>query len=429
MSRPLRRPGYPWPGQFGLGPQTVDEIVRRLNERPLGDPPQVQPGIRWVRPVSNSEFDDIQDDELAGPSDENDLEFAQAQRLSGDEVNPYSPSIWAVWTDSDTESDDQTAYSPDYNNEPIKIHFPMFAWARNANATTQARQARLFKRILRSRTFGGAVGPNGMQDSIRFPVFFNPRSGKWECLSITDSLPSRIIGRPVNTIPPVAIDGDGDLVFGDSFAEVLLNKTLSYPTQSWPSGPEFTGVSLEHEFVPLTFPVFNWTDAPLEKNVPHSFWLDSSSGYYLVDKQLDMVEVTHTVDVEHGASANCTIVGTADVIPVHNPLQRLWSGAEASVIWNKTKQRYEIVKNWSATLIRAQIQTQANPNSTGTLNYTTVVPLDGHYAPTSHPSCYMPSGSLIAQGDGGPGFPANTVICALEWTGSVSRWTIVNVYK
>ena len=427
MTRSIRRPGYPWPGQFGLGPQSVDEIVRRMNARPLGDAPRTQLGIRWVSPITDAQFETLKDDSVVGPSEENRLFIAQENRLSGDDVNGYCPSFWVRWAESDTESDNQAKYELDIEQQPFKVYMPQYAWMRNSNAALQASYLKVINRIL--SVHGGSSGSGwGLRSHARIPVFFNPRTGNWECVALTETLPSHIIGRPVRTILPAETDaGTGVMTFGADYVNVLVNKDTAYtvPTIA-PSSP--TGITAEYQdpspSVAASFLVFNWTDVPLEKDIPHVFWLDASSGFYLVDKQLDMVQAVVYNDIEHDASGRCDLDDSSGVslLSVYNPREKLWSGAKVTIIWCKTKSRYQVVQAWSATKIHATVSSTANANSTGSVSMASVVPLNGHYVPPANPVIYMPPGTMNA-------VSGETVICDLAWTGTASRWQVTSVLR
>ncbi len=391
MNRPLRRPGYPWPGQFGLGPQTVDEIVRRLNERPSGPPPRQQLGIRWVSPITDGQFQNLIDDSIVGPSEENRLFIAQEQRLSDDEVNGYCPSMWVQWAESDTESDNQTKYSIDVDNEPFKVYFPQFAWMRTTSASVQADRLRMVNRMLSA--YGTNLAQFGARTGARVPVFFNPRTGNWEVIALTETLPDHFVGvykgtaDGTNILPAVYNAVDDDWQMGYGYVKPFANKDLSFAFHTLPpTAADGIKSELLDNFL---IPVFNWTDAPILRDIPYLYWLDTSSGFYMVVKQLEMLTVTvpdlplSGNGLEHGESTPCTIDGTSTVIDVYNQGQYVFSGSKANVIWSNTNKRFEIVNAFSATKIRGTIVGSFSGNSSYPSSLvSSISPLDGHIHPS-----------------------------------------------
>ena len=318
MTRPLRRPGYPWPGQFGLGPQSVDEIVRRLNQRPSGPPPRRHLGIRWVRPLTGAEFQTLKDNSIAGPSEENYQDILQAQRLSDDEVNAYSPSMWVRWVESDTEADDQASYSIDYNDDAFKVYFPMFAWARDTNAAAQANHMRLLRRHLMSK------GEKG-----RFPVAFNPKTGNWECISLTEAMPTHIWAKPTTAIAAAVTEG-GITTFGSGGAKYWVNKQITPTVQNEDMAAPDNLIN-----------VYNWTGEILKQDQPYYFWLDVESGKYMVGCcGSGGGEIAHVQICDPDALPDCCLYSAAKM--TYSPIGGTFCDVEAQQepIWARCANGY-----------------------------------------------------------------------------------------
>ena len=433
MTRPLRRPGYPWPGQFGLGPQTVDEIVRRLNERPSGPPPRQQLGIRWVRPISDEEFQGLVDDSIVGPSEENRLFIAQEQRLSGDEVNGYCPSMWVHWVETDTEDDGQDDYDLDIHFNAFKVYFPMYSWMRSSNATLQANRVRLINRLMSA--FGGSLNPGdfGLRTRARFPVFFNPRTGNWEAIALTETLPDHFIGvyddfsDGPHILPAEYNSTDSEWRMGYGYVQPLVNKELDYPFHT---SPPTTADGITSEYIDdLPMLVMNWTEMPIVRGVAHLYWLDMSSGFYLVVKQLDMFTVTipttpwnDVVGLEHADTRPINMEGTTFSIDVYNPGEFIHAGAEANVMWSYSNKRFEVIQAFSATKIRATINATSPGSSRPYSELVSPFGLDGHLS-SSTLRVHVPSDyhDVVTRSTG------NKIICDLEWTGTETRWVVTSV--
>lgn len=136
-------------------------------------------------------------------------------------------------------------------------------------------------------------------------------------------------------------------------------------------------------------------------------------------KSSSLVLVTADADIEHAATGTCSVatVGDDTNFEVYNGRDKLWSGAEALIGWNKTKGRWQVVQAWSATRIRGTVQTSnITAGSTGTLG--SLVPINGHFAPTTA-TVILPTQYR----------PANVGMKAwaeLVWTGTESQWQIYN---
>lgn len=298
MNRPLKRPPHPSSGEAAIGPQTMDEIIRRLNQSQGVQLPKQGLQLRWFRPLSDDEFGDKQaavnqpatDDKPILFDDENLLHFRDLNRYSGEDVPAYCPSMWCMWVESDVEASDQAPLDMDPMERCIEVYFPMYAWARNnANAEASQKNVEILKRILMSK-----------RDKGRFPAAFNTRTGRWECVSLTEALPAQIWAIPSTTIPPADKIGGTARELKSGLAKFWVNDALGTP--------------IVHDVLQdpdNTTTVYNWlTETSLESGEVYLFWLDVTTGYYMVDQmaeaQSDMIvaEVTESPGV-----SECSPVG------------------------------------------------------------------------------------------------------------------------
>lgn len=138
-------------------------------------------------------------------------------------------------------------------------------------------------------------------------------------------------------------------------------------------------------------------------------------------KSQNMLLVTADADIEHAATGTCSIAIVDDETDyeVYNPRDKIWTGAECAIIWNTTKSRWQVVQAWSATRIRGTVSgSTITAGGTGTL--ASVVPLNGHFTPTTVSSVRMPTTNQTAA----TGLKA---WAELVWTGSASEWQIYQV--
>lgn len=271
MNRPLKRPGHPWPGQGGISPQTLDELIRRANNPKADQLPVLPVEIRWFRPMSDAEFEasqyatgqDPTDDKPIDPLDENTLGLRALNRLTGDDVVAYCPSMWCFWVESDVEADAQDTFKMDPMERPIEVYFPMYSWTRNESVpAANDKNISIIRRVLMSK-----------RDKGKFPAMFNKRTGRWECISLTEAMPPNIWAIPSTTIPPATKIGATGREMSRGIATFWVNEQID---------PDVI-----NNIVPSpnnSIHVYNWlTETSLKSGEVYLFWLDVQTGYYMVD--------------------------------------------------------------------------------------------------------------------------------------------------
>lgn len=312
MNRPLKRPGHPWPGQGGISPQTLDELIRRANNPKADQMPVLPVEIRWFRPMSDAEFEasqyptgeDPTDDKPIDPLDENTLGLRDLNRLTGDDVIAYCPSMWCFWVESDVESTTQDTFKMDPMERPIEVYFPMYSWTRNeAVPAANEKNISIIRRVLMSK-----------RDKGKFPAMFNKRTGRWECISLTEAMPPNIWAIPSTTIPPATKIGataremtSGMATFwvNEQIAPDVINDVIASPNS--------------------TIRVYNWlTETSLESGEVYLFWLDVQTGYYMVDPGADAQpgtgEVHHLMVCDGTPDLDCCVYDALKLVytPTNN---------------------------------------------------------------------------------------------------------------
>lgn len=137
-------------------------------------------------------------------------------------------------------------------------------------------------------------------------------------------------------------------------------------------------------------------------------------------------------DIEHGAVGNCKIAtGTAATAftahaadaarSVYNLREKIWSGSKLLAAWTSWRQEGSTLETvwvathaWSATRIRGVAAAEIAPGTTGTIS--SVVPLNGHFAPTTLVASLSTAHVTVKAG----------MVCwaQLAFNGSSSYWDI-----
>lgn len=199
-----------------------------------------------------------------------------------------------------------------------------------------------------------------------------------------------------NTFRVIFVETDGEVENGAASIDFIERQTVS---ETHVVGIYADELPDDDEHIPVFWHDDNW-------------WTDYR-------KSSSLVLVTADADIEHAATGTCSVatVGDDTNYEVYNGRDKLWSGAEALIGWNKTKGRWQVVQAWSATRIRGTVQAQINPGLTGTL--TSVTALNGHFSPTTA-TVLMPTNHVQAK--------INMKAWAeIVWTGTESQWQIYAV--